>query len=182
MSQEFGSPTPQKSSFPVWAWCIIVPCGCSVLIVPILAAILFPVFAQAREAARASSCGSNLRQQSLAVRMYVEDYDERLPPATAWMDLMKPYIKREDVFHCPNVSKDGESAYGYAYNKKLSLLPLDKLDVPFTTIMLYDSSDLSRSAADLVSSLPNPPRHRHSNNLSYADGHVNRTKPTTDRF
>src|SRR5258705_13707105 len=50
-----------------------------IAIIAILAAILFPVFAQAREAARTSSCLSNTKQISLAVLQYVQDYDERMP-------------------------------------------------------------------------------------------------------
>ena len=50
-----------------------------IAIIAILAAILFPVFAQAREKARAASCLSNLKQIGLALMMYVQDYDELLP-------------------------------------------------------------------------------------------------------
>ena len=50
-----------------------------IAIIAILAAILFPVFAQARESARQTTCLSNMRQIGLAVRMYTQDYDETLP-------------------------------------------------------------------------------------------------------
>ena len=73
-----------------------------IAIIAILAAILFPVFAQARAAARKTTCISNNKQIGLAVMMYVQDYDETLPwaaynPAgqtlTMWYDLVEPYIK-----------------------------------------------------------------------------------------
>ena len=51
-----------------------------IAIIAVLAAILFPVFAQAREKARQASCLSNMKQQGLAVMMYAQDYDETLPP------------------------------------------------------------------------------------------------------
>src|ERR1043165_6386719 len=51
-----------------------------IAIIAILAAILFPVFAQAREAARKTSCLSNIKQTGLAMLMYVQDYDERFVP------------------------------------------------------------------------------------------------------
>lgn len=54
-----------------------------IAIIAILAAILFPVFAQAREKARQATCQSNLKQIALAFNMYVQDYDERMPPWTA---------------------------------------------------------------------------------------------------
>jgi prepilin-type N-terminal cleavage/methylation domain-containing protein/prepilin-type processing-associated H-X9-DG protein len=73
-----------------------------IAIIAILAAILFPVFAQAREAARKTTCISNLKQSSLAILMYTQDYDEVLPwaaynpaglPLIMWYDLVEPYIK-----------------------------------------------------------------------------------------
>jgi len=56
-----------------------------IAIIAILAAILFPVFARAREKARQSSCVSNLKQMGLAMHMYASDYDERLPWNYAWV-------------------------------------------------------------------------------------------------
>jgi prepilin-type N-terminal cleavage/methylation domain-containing protein/prepilin-type processing-associated H-X9-DG protein len=73
-----------------------------IAIIAILAAILFPVFAQAREKARATTCVSNLKQAGLAVAMYAQDYDEVLPfaamnpanqPLVMWYDLVEPYVK-----------------------------------------------------------------------------------------
>jgi prepilin-type N-terminal cleavage/methylation domain-containing protein/prepilin-type processing-associated H-X9-DG protein len=73
-----------------------------IAIIAILAAILFPVFAQAREKARQTSCTSNLKQAALASLMYSQDYDEGLPlsaynaagqPLVAWYDVVEPYVK-----------------------------------------------------------------------------------------
>src|SRR4029079_6406619 len=83
-----------------------------IAIIAILAAILFPVFAQAREQARKTSCTSNMRQIGLALNMYVQDYDEMLPtqspenwpvggvkgswinnPQPSWITLLWPYLK-----------------------------------------------------------------------------------------
>jgi prepilin-type N-terminal cleavage/methylation domain-containing protein/prepilin-type processing-associated H-X9-DG protein len=74
-----------------------------IAIIAILAAILFPVFAQARAKARQTSCTSNMKQASLAVLMYVQDYDETLPigaynpdpnaPVQMWYDFVEPYVK-----------------------------------------------------------------------------------------
>jgi prepilin-type N-terminal cleavage/methylation domain-containing protein/prepilin-type processing-associated H-X9-DG protein len=91
-----------------------------IAIIAILAAILFPVFAQARGKARQASCLSNQKQVGNALMMYVQDYDETLPrswfgvnngasnlatDATAnwkWMDAIYPYVKNENVFNCPD--------------------------------------------------------------------------------
>lgn len=83
-----------------------------IAIIAILAAILFPVFARAREAARTSNCSSNLRQISTAVLMYVQDYDEILPMANCdglssgqdWSIACQPYMKNTGIFRCPSQS------------------------------------------------------------------------------
>ena len=72
-----------------------------IAIIAILAAILFPVFAQARGKARQTSCISNNKQMGLAILMYAGDYDEMLPwgasnagaTTTTWYDLVEPYVK-----------------------------------------------------------------------------------------
>jgi hypothetical protein len=82
-------------------------------IIAILAAILFPVFSQAREKARQISCLSGVRQVGLGLAMYVQDYDELMPriwygPSSAlqmyfWMDALLPYIKTANFFSaCPS--------------------------------------------------------------------------------
>jgi prepilin-type N-terminal cleavage/methylation domain-containing protein/prepilin-type processing-associated H-X9-DG protein len=96
-----------------------------IAIIAILAAILFPVFAQAREKARAISCLSNMKQIGMAEQMYVQDYDERtffranataptpwrspaiIPDANlraqaSWWNLLLPYIKNNQIFTCPS--------------------------------------------------------------------------------
>jgi len=88
-----------------------------IAIIAILAAILFPVFAQAREKARQTSCLSNMKQVSLAVLMYVQDYDETYPKADFWdtgqpfplgynlwsgTNVTQPYIKNKQALLCPD--------------------------------------------------------------------------------
>lgn len=82
-----------------------------IAIIAILAAILFPVFAQAREKARQASCLSNTKQLGLAVLMYVQDYDETFPFAcpdhwwySTWGNNVQPYIKNVLIFKCPSDS------------------------------------------------------------------------------
>jgi prepilin-type N-terminal cleavage/methylation domain-containing protein/prepilin-type processing-associated H-X9-DG protein len=89
-----------------------------IAIIAILAAILFPVFAQAREKARQITCASNLKELALAILMYSEDYDEAYPGAmnigiwnqpggrsmigSCWQTAIVPYIKSNGVFTCPD--------------------------------------------------------------------------------
>jgi prepilin-type N-terminal cleavage/methylation domain-containing protein/prepilin-type processing-associated H-X9-DG protein len=105
-----------------------------IAIIAILAAILFPVFAQAREKARAISCLSNMKQMGTAIMMYVQDYDELFPYATTlysdgtrtdWRMVILPYIKNGTVgtaqtgdgtvvggiFSCPS-SSNAKRIYG----------------------------------------------------------------------
>ncbi len=114
-----------------------------IAIIAILAAILFPVFAQARAKARSITCLSNIKQQGTASMMYVQDYDEMIVPAgnryahqnvpcfngnsnfnsnnRAWVDWEIPlisYIKNTDVFICPDRRELG--CFGYAMNTNSS--------------------------------------------------------------
>ncbi len=77
-----------------------------IAIIAILAAILFPVFARAREKARQASCQSNLKQLALAFHSYVQDYDERVFGARlnvrGWTGALEPYIKNVQIFECPS--------------------------------------------------------------------------------
>jgi prepilin-type N-terminal cleavage/methylation domain-containing protein/prepilin-type processing-associated H-X9-DG protein len=79
-----------------------------IAIIAILAAILFPVFAQAREKARAISCVSNMKQLATCVLMYAQDYDETYPIGVqndwnnSWPVAVQPYVKNLGVFRCPD--------------------------------------------------------------------------------
>ena len=83
-----------------------------IAIIAILAAILFPVFARAREKARQTSCLSNVKQLALAVLMYAQDYDEAFPmnynddvPNARWRHWwhqIEPYLKNEQLLTCPS--------------------------------------------------------------------------------
>jgi prepilin-type N-terminal cleavage/methylation domain-containing protein/prepilin-type processing-associated H-X9-DG protein len=90
-----------------------------IAIIAILAAILFPVFAQAREAARKTTCLSNVRQLGIGLMAYAQDYDETLPFSSfsavpgqsvnsiqnpKWADVIQPYVKNDQIFTCPSDS------------------------------------------------------------------------------
>ena len=94
-----------------------------IAIIAILAAILFPVFARARENARRASCQSNLKQIGLGVIQYLQDYDEKFPTASyaesnlggvhegLWRTKIYPYIKSSQVFKCPSAANDFVTTY-----------------------------------------------------------------------
>ena len=121
-----------------------------IAIIAILAAILFPVFAQARAKARAISCISNIKQQALGMTMYAQDYDESFPQwhwdqshsggggavnnnaTSLWWNAIYPYVKNVQVFSCPDdndrhtVREDGAKGWftnGDAINTVVGLNP-----------------------------------------------------------
>jgi prepilin-type N-terminal cleavage/methylation domain-containing protein/prepilin-type processing-associated H-X9-DG protein len=106
-----------------------------IAIIAILAAILFPVFAQARAKARQATCLSNLKQLGVAIMAYAQDYDETYPLAnypvfgggsnTSWQFMVDPYVKanfpqdigttanlKASVYHCPDFSKTANGSVG----------------------------------------------------------------------
>jgi prepilin-type N-terminal cleavage/methylation domain-containing protein/prepilin-type processing-associated H-X9-DG protein len=87
-----------------------------IAIIAILAAILFPVFARARENARRTSCLSNLKQIGLAVQQYTQDYDELLPQGlsngeSVFDVQLQPYIKSIQMTRCPSAKNTGQISY-----------------------------------------------------------------------
>jgi prepilin-type N-terminal cleavage/methylation domain-containing protein/prepilin-type processing-associated H-X9-DG protein len=87
-----------------------------IAIIAILAAILFPVFAQARAKARSASCLSNAKQCGIAYAMYVQDYDEVSPNGRGggweWWTELQPYIKNINLLYCPDRSDGGPYTQG----------------------------------------------------------------------
>ena len=120
-----------------------------IAIIAILAAILFPVFARARENARRSSCLSNLKQIGLGMMMYVQDYDDRFPAAyfrlnasdtINWQDLVMPYVNSEQLFVCPSSIHQSPAqrlTANYGANARLLPTPPAFPDPPTTYIRSY---------------------------------------------
>ncbi len=138
-------------------------------IIAILAAILFPVFAQAREKARQTQCLSNSRQLAAANEMYLQDYDEMILPSTnyaapltdpfrIWPPMVQPYVKNQGIFLCPSAAVKQYAAdwsmRGLApigYNSRTGYDPLGAeapttvasisgLDEPARTVLLADTA------------------------------------------
>jgi prepilin-type N-terminal cleavage/methylation domain-containing protein/prepilin-type processing-associated H-X9-DG protein len=175
-----------------------------IAIIAILAAILFPVFAKAREKARQASCQSNLKQLALGALMYAQDYDECLPmafignpggPYVRWFELINPYVKNSQVMVCPSVVNL------YGWNRRLmgdygNVRRLSQITEVATKIMAgdNDSGVYSSSASDKTSATTNAmcmleglwtasncrsqlyPRHNETANVAFLDGHVKAMK------
>ena len=128
-----------------------------IAIIAILAAILFPVFARAREKARTASCQSNLKEIGLAFAMYRTDYDDRSPVIGVlvsglwcrWACQVYPYIKNTQIFTCPSMSNwtwgsirggSGEGYdTGYLYNRNLVGTSDNDVKEPAGTIQNMDA-------------------------------------------
>ncbi|MFO7946111.1 MAG: DUF1559 domain-containing protein [Armatimonadota bacterium] len=135
-----------------------------IAIIAILAAILFPVFARAREKARQSNCLSNIKQLMTGVLMYSQDYDEMYPEAVVvalpsytspdgttvtagfmpWPMCIYPYIKNVQIFNCPSVSTgwDGDDNFwdiAYAVNMRAVGLAQARVQYVSETMFLADA-------------------------------------------
>jgi hypothetical protein len=133
----------------------------------VAAYIFLPMVLQPNREPGRIVCLSNLKQAGLGMLIYSSDFDDRLPPASEWMDTIKPDVKIESIFHCNKVSP-GE--YGYAFNPQVAgSRPDAKAE---TTPLIYDSAAKGRSAVAPFDSLPNPPRHGTVNYVACADGHA----------
>lgn len=131
-----------------------------IAIIAILAAILFPVFAQAREKARSLACLSNMRQLGTGFSMYTQDYDECLVPLaiqtpsptpavvagganTWWPDLIQPYVKNAQIFRCPSLPPN---RFGIGYNHpELAVwlgggMSIASIEKPADTVALADTA------------------------------------------
>jgi prepilin-type N-terminal cleavage/methylation domain-containing protein len=129
-----------------------------IAIIAILAAILFPVFAQAREKARAISCLSNQKQLGLALLQYTQDNDEMFPGSKinpnwfagiGWGGAIYPYVKSVGVYHCPDDSASSTtsvfngstitlSPVSYALNYRCTFYSTISLQHPSNTILITE--------------------------------------------
>ncbi len=129
-----------------------------IAIIAILAAILFPVFAKAREKARQISCASNEKQLGLGILQYAQDNDEQYmgynssytaPPVVdanypGWAGKVYPYVKSAAVYKCPDDSTSSTGTapvlvpVSYALNKNVTASAIAQYAAPASTVMLFE--------------------------------------------
>ena len=140
-----------------------------IAIIAILAAILFPVFARAREKARQTTCISNQRQIATSILMYAQDHEEMLPSSTTvWSDIKVD----PGVLVCPTKGKGTPNGYGYPEWRSGQSLgelpnPTNRLlcaDFPQSSTILTGNSIYNQSEIAL--------RHSGRAVCAYMDGHV----------
>jgi prepilin-type N-terminal cleavage/methylation domain-containing protein len=139
-----------------------------IAIIASLAAILFPVFAQARDKARGAACLSNTKQQALALHMYAQDNDDTLPIIYygeynknqpkghyPWLKVLMPYVKNKGVYTCPSLPQanwdsqknaygtgpeyEFPSTVGYGFNLLMDHKPLAQMQNPASTVAIAET-------------------------------------------
>jgi prepilin-type N-terminal cleavage/methylation domain-containing protein/prepilin-type processing-associated H-X9-DG protein len=165
-----------------------------IAIIAILAAILFPVFARAREKARATSCLNNCKQMGLASQMYSSDYDGTIMKIYTgkyfFWQLMSPYVKNNQIFLCPSSDGPSYNITSYGMNRRIATSGAtttaykeEEIKYPSETLLIADA-DWTRSKTDYKT--PNcwridngrhpsyfiPARHNGGANIVYVDGHA----------
>ena len=169
-----------------------------IAIIAILAAILFPVFARARENARRSSCQSNLKQIGFGILQYSQDFDETLPrmfvaePGPVyrhWAQIIQPYVKSTQVFDCPSQDYKWTGVFGseklsygmnatfdtsYAFGNVIILPRFAKVS---ETVLVTESNNFRATFTGGLLDVASPDRkvkYRHFDmaNVLFLDGHV----------
>ena len=148
-----------------------------IAIIAILAAILFPVFAKAREKARQTKCLSNQRQIALGFMMYAQEHDEKLPVADAnWVSATGV---PSAIFICPTQGVAPASGNSYGFNSEVGGLSLGEIPKPESSVLTADGKN---TLTDRVLTMPTDYDLRHDKKIiqSYVDGHVTLTSGPVD--
>jgi hypothetical protein len=137
---------------------------------PIMAAILLPAFARAKERAQSIQCQNNAKQLALAVHMYAADNNEKFPTADKWCDLIEKYAASAKVFQC--ASDNARSAFGINAN----IGDKAKADVSVETVMIFEGKGWNANGGlDVFEP------HNHSERrivVGFADGSVRLVQPS----
>ena len=165
-----GLPDTPRARHGWTAWIIAaVIIGAGVVVVAILAAVMLPVFARAREKARQTSCLSSIKQLGMACMMYSADWDEQFPTATDSLGFEQqvfPYVRNQGLFTCPSAPNE----QGYEWNPNLAGMSTKDIGNPANVPALWDAG------AQLADVTPPPGvtsgRHNRGDNVEYADGHA----------
>jgi prepilin-type N-terminal cleavage/methylation domain-containing protein/prepilin-type processing-associated H-X9-DG protein len=129
-----------------------------IAIIAILAAILFPVFARARENARRSSCQSNLKQIGLGFAQYTQDFDEKLPHVHAlgigWAGAIFPYVKSEQIYVCPSDDNSQSVRFSYGANRGITGTQnngiagsMSRMNATARTVMAFETRGFANRAS-----------------------------------
>jgi Tfp pilus assembly protein PilE len=174
---------PKRSSTPVIVIVLVCFVGACCIGMIILAAILYPVFSQARLAAQRNRGMAAMRRVATATQVYAADFDDKLPDADRWMDQVSPFVNERD-FRSPNLSGAPPDSFGVAFMKTLSSVKISSVKSPATQVLLFDSTLMGRNAASGLETVPKPPRfglgERGGNIFAFLDGHAKLMTPSDE--
>ena len=175
-----------------------------IAIIAILAAILFPVFARARENARRASCQSNLKQIGLAYAQYTQDYDEKYTisqqggstytlytngPRMTWDLTLQPYLKSYQIMTCPSDSQSppvdlgggvGRVTRSYSQALYVNGVALSQLNYPSVTVNLIDRINKGPSAAATLADWNNFAQMNHTDQSASTGSYNFNDSPAAD--
>jgi prepilin-type N-terminal cleavage/methylation domain-containing protein/prepilin-type processing-associated H-X9-DG protein len=165
-----------------------------IAIIAILAAILFPVFAKAREKARQNTCINNQRQLAVAVQMFAQDHDQTLPAGDTWGNDIAQLTGTPKLYDCPSVTHQGSLTmpdyfYNAGKNSHLGGATLDGFDKPADVLLTADAKTSTTSSVYFIPDAMLDPvglgtfsgsigtmldlsRHNGGSVVSFLDGHV----------
>jgi len=156
--------------------------GCVVVALWGFALLLGGLMGPLRILGQSKGCQSNLHSLTRGFQMYADDYEDHYPISISWIDSTGPYVSDTSRFHCPSVSFENGSPFGYAANSEKSAAERGKIAELSKVPLIFDSSVLSKNANDSFQSLPKPGRHTSrpargeailpGNNIGYGDGSV----------
>lgn len=166
---------PPKNNNVLWIVLgVLAVCGLGG--VAIMAAILFPVFSQAKLAAKKTQALSHVKRIGTSMMIYAADYDDRLPIAEKWVDLTSDYTEDPSVYRSPEATPNDPNDYGFAFRKEFSKLNLAKAEAPAAQVMIFDSTLLQKNASSGLETLPSPGRYgvgdSRGNMMGFLDTHA----------
>ena len=168
--KEWSDMKSQRAGFTLIELLVVIA------IIAILAAILFPVFAKAREKARQTQCQSNQKQIAVAVQMYLQDNDDKFfpgPADAAWSGKLTPY-NNQTIYDCPSLTGTGTNANPeYGFNVNLFGRSQGDCTTPADTLLTADLKKASMTGNYAINSIADlDPRHNGGLVCSAIDGHA----------
>jgi prepilin-type processing-associated H-X9-DG protein len=133
---------------------------------PMLAGIMLPALAKAKQRAQSINCMTNLRQLGVAARTYAQSSGDRFPHATNWCDVLQPHLARQNAFYCP---AEKSQLCGYGYNAALSGLVVSEVN-PLTVLFFEIPGGWNVSGGP--EQMLQERRHGPHLNVVFADGHA----------
>lgn len=154
---------------------VIAVGGC--LVIAIGAALLFPVFSQARAAAKETRALANLKQVNVVMQLYASANDDKLPIADQWAGALRSskLVPDATIFEDSSLGEGGYQRFGFAMNAEASGLMITRLQAPDRTVILYSSKTLADNACGDKNDVRLTARGRLM--LAFADGRCMLVKP-----